>query len=290
MSCRQFCNSVQSILGNPHIHRGRGLARHLHWQIRKALNLFPYEQTISRSRIIAHHGRCGVSALINSQGLYDYNNMRLVQRLLRDGGVFFDIGANIGSYSLVASEQTAALVYAFEPHPVTFRMLQENIDLNRRKNVRLFNLALGGSDDEVFLTDEGGSAMNHLTAARAAGTIPVPCMRGDTFCAEQEVVPTCVKIDVEGFEYDVLSGFGPRLRSADFLLIELNGLSDERSRGAAAIQGFLTDHGFRGPWRCDFDARILSPDRHVNTKDSLYVSDASAPALEAMGFRFKDLR
>ena len=127
MGLLQFANSLKSILGNPHINRGKGVARHLHWQYLKAFNRFPLELDISRSRIIAAHRYCGVSALIYSQRLYNYNNMRLLQMLLEDGGSFLDIGANIGSFSLIASEQEKAQVYAFEPHPDTFRLLQRNV-------------------------------------------------------------------------------------------------------------------------------------------------------------------
>lgn len=272
MSLSQFFNSVRSILANTHINRARGVAKHFYWQGRKALNAFPFEQTISTSRVIAHHKRCGVSALINSQGIYNYNNMKLLQYLLQEGGTFFDVGANIGSYSLVASEQPKASVFAFEPHPVTFRMLKENIELNRRDNVRSFNIALGDMDGDVFLTDDQGSAVNHLVNARFPKTISVECKRGETICRAENVAPTYMKIDVEGFEYQVLVGFGPWLQKVDILFIEINGLSDERSHGENAIHRFLIESGFKGPLYCDFDVRTFSPDRNVNREDCLYLS------------------
>lgn len=83
MGVKQFVNSIERIVCNRQINRGYGLAKHFEWQVRKLLDSFPFEQRISRSRIIAAHRRCGVSALINSQGMYDYNNMHLIQSLLR---------------------------------------------------------------------------------------------------------------------------------------------------------------------------------------------------------------
>ena len=88
MGLRQFANSLENILGNPHINRREGIIRHLHWQYLKAFDRFPVELDISHSRIVAAHKRCGVSALIYSQGLYNYNNMRLLQMLLKTGAVF----------------------------------------------------------------------------------------------------------------------------------------------------------------------------------------------------------
>src|SRR5574337_1157409 len=162
MSLKQFVNSMERILANPHIDKKQGIVRHLQWQGRKLLNLFPLEQRISRSRIIASHRRCSVSALINSQGLYDYNNMKFVGELLRGGGTFIDIGANIGSYTLIGSEGREARVYSFEPHPVTFQLLCKNVELNQRSNVTLYNAALGSSEGEAFLTDRSGSSVNYL--------------------------------------------------------------------------------------------------------------------------------
>lgn len=283
MSMRQFANSIRSILRNSHISRGRGVARHLHWQYRKALNRFPFEQTISESRIIAGHKRCGVSALIYSQGLYDHNNMNLVRLLLRNGGVLFDVGANIGTYTLVASESARARVFAFEPHPRTFALLTANVELNGRENVTLVNAALSDKSGWVLLTDDPGSAVNHLMPAEAHDAIPVECLRADEVCARYGVAPTIAKVDVEGFEYGVLAGFGACRRSLDALLIETNGLSDERSTGQAGIHGLLSSEGFVGPLWCDFDSKTLRRTR-PHAEDSLYLSERFLTAVDTHGF------
>ena len=275
MGLQQFANSISRILNNQHINRGRGIVRHLQWQGRKVFNLFPFEQRISRSRIIASHRRCGVSALINIDGLYDYNNMNLIQELLRAGGTFIDIGANIGSYTLIASEANAARVHAFEPHPSTFQMLRTNVELNLRSNVTLHNVALGSLEGEVFLTDRSGSPINHIVPGRRqpTGTIAVPCHRMDKLCQTAEITPQIVKLDVEGFEYDVLLGFGDLLSSIQVLMIEMNGLSDERSHGQQEIHSLLQSKGFSGPWICRFDQRQMLPATTRNSEDSLYVTD-----------------
>lgn len=274
MSLKQFANSIGRILSNHHIDRGRGVVRHLQWQRRKAFNLFPFEQRISQSRIIASHRGCGVSALINSHGLYDYNNMNLIQDLLRSGGTFVDIGANIGSYTLIASESNAARVQAFEPHPSTFQLLRKNLELNQRSNVTLHNVALGSSEGEVFLTDQSGSPINHIVQGthQPAGTIAVPCHRMDRLCQATKITPQIVKIDVEGFEYDVLLGFGDFLSSVQILMIEMNGLADARSHGQQEIHSLLISRGFTGPWMCRFDQRQLFPVTARIGEDCLYVS------------------
>ena len=288
MGLKQFATSVHLILGNPHISRGHALGRHLIWQSKKLFNLFPFEQSISRSAIIAPHRRCGVSALIYSQGLYDYNNMRLIQHLLKSGGTFMDIGGNIGSYALVASEQNLAKIHVFEPHPDTFRLLQRNIEMNHRSNVSLHNVALGSSEGEVCLTDQSGSSENYIVAGgpQLMGTIAVPCRRMDTLCRDFKISPQIVKLDVEGFEYDVLQGFGTELSSVQILMIEMNGLSDERSHGQHEIHSLLTSAGMTGPWQCQFDEHQLLPLRCRSREDSLYVSSSFRQQAPSIGLTF----
>jgi FkbM family methyltransferase len=269
---RQFANSVASILRNRHIDRHRAIARHMRWQYLKALDRFPLEQPFSRSRIIAAHRRCGVSALINSQGLYDYDNMNLLHLMLADGGTYFDVGANIGSYTLLASEHPLVRAVAFEPHPKTCALLRANVDLNRRANVLVVNAALGSRDALMALTDAAGSAVNHRVADGSPNSIPVQCLRADTFCAAHGLQPRFVKLDVEGFEHDVLVGFGDYLRAVDLLLIEMNGLSDARAVSHAETHALLIANDLRGPFRFEFDTRSFYPNDGPAAQDSVYLS------------------
>ena len=284
MGFHQFANSLHQIVTNPYVPMGQGLLKHAHWQVRKAFNWFPFEQEIGSSRIVAAHRRCAVSALINSQGLYDYNNMRLLQWLLRDGGTFFDIGANIGSYTLVASEQGRARVIAFEPHPTTAKFLMENVRLNGRQNVTVCPMALGRHDGVVRLTDHAGSSINHSVMQDDGRTVEVPCGRVDTFCRERGLVPEYVKLDVEGFEFDVLTGFGPLLHSVDLVLIECNGLSDQRSVGASAIHNLLITDEMSGPYRCLFGKTTLLAHAGLSREDAIYLREPIRARLQACGW------
>jgi len=284
MGFAQLINSLQQIVDNPYVPTGQGLLKHAHWQVRKAFNWFPFEQRIAGSRIVASHRYCGVSALINSQGLYDYNNMRLLQWLFRDGGTFFDIGANIGSYTLVASEQGNAQVVAFEPHPTTVTLLSENVRLNGRKNVTVCPLALGQRDGSLWLTDCAGSSINHSVTQGDGRTVEVPCRRGDTFCGERGLTPQYVKVDVEGFEFDVLTGFGAQLHCVELLLIEWIGLSEQRSVGSQAIHALLAEYGLSGPYRCLFEKNALLAHAGASREDAIYLRETVRARLQASGW------
>jgi len=284
MGFGQLFNSIRQIVENPYVPTGQGFAKHTHWQLRKAFNRFPFEQSLAGSRIVASHRNCAVSALINNQGLYDYNNMRLLQWLLRDGGTFFDIGANIGPYALVASEQQKAQVFAFEPHPATASLLSDNVRLNGRQNVTVCQMALGQSDGIIRLTDDAGSSENYAVAGNGAGTVAVPCRRGEAFCRERGVFPQYVKVDVEGFEFEVLLGFGAILSRVEFLLIECNGLADARSAGARAIHELLMAGGLRGPYRCNMKDRVLLAHAGLSREDAIYLREPVCKTLREHGW------
>jgi FkbM family methyltransferase len=289
MPLAQFINSVYRIHKNARINTLRGIYKHLLWQFRKAFNLFPVELRLSSSRIIASDKNCGVSALINSQGMYDYNNMTLIKILLKDGGCLFDIGANIGSYTLIAAEQSKAQVVSFEPHPRTFSKLNDNVQLNSLGNVRLVNSAVGSENSNVFMSDTAGSAMNSIQPGPAENAIEVPCVRIETFCAEHDTRPDFIKMDIEGFEYDALRGFGELLSQAKLIFIEQNGLANLRSKGDVEINQLLRSMGFQGPYKVDTDNRVFHRECDVSIEDSIFVKGGYCQGLKDIyGFSFRD--
>jgi len=283
MPLRQLLNSLHQITVNPHIDPLVGISRHLVWQFRKLFNLFPVELKLSESRLIATHKNCGVSALVNNQGLYDFNNMTLIKTLLQEGGIFLDIGANIGSYTLIASEQPLATVHSLEPHPVTFQYLQNNVAINNRANVFLYNLAAGQENNRIFMTDRPGSAFNRIVDHNQAEAIPVQSVRMHDFCQQQGISPDIVKIDVEGFELNVLSGFGPLLGRIKLLLLELR--REDSGHSAKAVITLLRSAGLGGPLFYDHLKRSFQS-MPISSEDSVFVNESYQEELSLRGFTF----
>ncbi|MHC5077365.1 MAG: FkbM family methyltransferase, partial [Planctomycetota bacterium] len=167
---------------------------------------------LSESLIIAEQPS-GVYALVNSMGVYDYNNMNLIKLLLKrkPGSVFFDVGANVGTYSVVASEVHEAKVVSLEPHPATYSELKKNIELNKRKNVLMLNLAASDSNGVLRFTNFGNSdsPLNKIVGPDETtnNVLKVEGKTLDQICEDINVVPNIIKIDVEGQEPKVLDGF-----------------------------------------------------------------------------------
>lgn len=143
---------------------------------------------------------------------FEEKSKDLILRLVKKGDVIFDIGANIGDYSLPLSAAVGSggAVFAYEPVRRAFRVLAKNIEANRIGNVRVNEIAVGDVDGrcEIYCDSSnfgGNSLMAEATTDRGA-TLNVPITRLDTVCAANQIVPDLVKVDVQGAELRVLAG------------------------------------------------------------------------------------
>jgi FkbM family methyltransferase len=125
-----------------------------------------------------------------------------------DGWTVIDIGAGIGDFSLYAAlGHPTNKVYAFEPFPESFGLLEKNLQLNRATNVHPFPEAIGGRTGELALDISSGEPLQYSTqGAVDEGTrLTVPCLSlKDAF--ERLSLAHCnlLKLDCEGAEYDIL--------------------------------------------------------------------------------------
>lgn len=143
---------------------------------------------------------------------------------LKDGGTMFDIGANFGYYACMvgASLNQSCSVYAFEPVPSTYIKLCKHIQMNKLRD-RVHPIAAGLSNSESTGTlnvPAGNSGASYFTSD--VGEIPLTTL--DHFCEQHQVGSIDVmKIDVEGFELNVLQGGSTMLaKSHPVILIEIN--------------------------------------------------------------------
>jgi FkbM family methyltransferase len=146
-------------------------------------------------------------------GSYEKDKQRLFEAEVKPGSIVYDIGANAGFYTLLASELVGAhgRVFAFEPLPRNIRFLNEHLRLNQVINVDVIEAAVSDRSGETLFDDSAGSAMGHLTEQ---GKLKVRIVKIDDLVAAGEVTPPdCLKIDVEGAEAQVLSGAQSTLKN-----------------------------------------------------------------------------
>ncbi len=143
---------------------------------------------------------------------YNLEELEFLRAHVPAGGVFVDVGANVGTYAMVLARHVGASgkVIAIEPHPVTHARLAFNRSASGFTQVLLVAAAAGPSDGELMIETDGGNlgASHIVTGARADNAIKVPSLRLQRVLDDAGVEHVdALKIDVEGFEDRVLTTF-----------------------------------------------------------------------------------
>lgn len=147
--------------------------------------------------------------------------------ILKEGDVVLDIGANIGYYALAEAKLVGETgkVYAIEPVASNFQLLQKNVNLNKFSNVETFQYAVG---DKNEMADIFVSNMSNLCAVNkdaVGGEIvevqPVSMITIDEFIKDKKT-PKLIRMDVEGYEYEILKGMKDTLKEDIKILMELH--------------------------------------------------------------------
>jgi FkbM family methyltransferase len=127
-------------------------------------------------------------------------------RVARNRRCLLDVGALNGTFSLVFTTREGTEALAVEPSPLALPGLRTNCRWNPRHNVRIFAGALGAAEALVRMRHDGP----HFIGADLVPHGPEPTMvkvvAGDDLLADQRFAPDIIKIDVEGYEHEVLSG------------------------------------------------------------------------------------
>jgi FkbM family methyltransferase len=205
--------------------------------------------------------KIGVIGLINRlrpASPYERRVLAVLTGAVKPGDVVWDVGANVGLYSEQFCQWVGedGFVVAFEPWAEGCERIRER--LPDCQWLRVENIALGEADTTGRLVFGTMSVENHIETEAdrlngMMGSIPVVVCRGDTICNRLGKIPNVVKVDVEGYEEEVLEGMGGMLASPVLrgIMVEVHFLKlEKRGRLTAPnhIQQLLEDKGFRTRW------------------------------------------
>ena len=175
----------------------------------------------------------------------------LIYRLLRPGDIWIDVGANIGLVSLCAVSRIGqhGRGFAFEPHPFAYQRLERHVSMNRIQCLRCANVALGSENKTALLTMRPHLGQSSLIGVhdQALETITVPVMRGDDVLSLPGGEVALLKVDVEGYELEVLRGLvGVLDRRNTGVIVEVidSNLRVAGTSGMDLLQ-FLSDREFK---------------------------------------------
>jgi FkbM family methyltransferase len=187
-------------------------------------------------------------------GCYEPLNTYRFKRVLQRGMVVVDVGANIGYFTLLAASLVGeeGQVFAIEPWPANFAVLQQSIARNALRHVRAFPFGLGATEGLGHVSQADQRVFNNRTATMAGdeGTGTPVAVRTLDHCISEWHLDRIdlLKIDVDGYETQILEGASNALRSGVVrnIIIELNEFWLQRTNSSsAAVRATLRSAGFR---------------------------------------------
>ena len=186
-----------------------------------------------------------IENVIYERGVYELGTVSVLQDFLKTGDTFVDVGANIGWLSLVGANQVGEKgnVLAFEPVPSTFDILKSNKEINNFTQITLNQFALGNKEENVTIYPEkenrgGASILNH----QKNEGVKIDVKRLDNLQIDSKI--DVIKIDVEGFELDVLKGTAETIKKDKPKLIIEHSIDRNNTAEQFEIYNWLMDLGF----------------------------------------------
>ncbi len=218
--------TLSLLLSHP-LTRGRPLSaiyRLVRWQIESRFKQHVQFNWIEGAKLIVRNGMTGATGNIYC-GLHEFSDMAFLLHFLRPGDLFVDVGANIGSYTILASHVCGADTIAIEPDPETMKSLKRNIAANGLETkVTPVETAIGSKAGEARFT-VGRDTINHITDGTEENVRIVKLQCLDDLLQGKE--PSFIKIDVEGFEVEVMAGAERVLMAKSLVAIETEGRQPE---------------------------------------------------------------
>lgn len=266
---------MRDIAAGP-LHRGSALAatlRYLRLQRVRGTGTYPMVPYVGGAVLAWPAGASSVD-MQAKYGLGEPYDMGFSLHLLRPDDLFCDVGANAGVYTVLASKAVGARSVSFEPVPRTFSLLMQNVwanDIGALVDAR--QCGVGREPGALHFTSDLWS-FNHVAERDAAGAVEVPVVTLDQ--ALDGRVPRLIKIDVEGFEGEVVAGARRTLSDPSCAAVIMELVTAVQRYGATreGIAGEMRALGFTPCWYDPFTRTFSDPGERARFRyNQIFVRD-----------------
>lgn len=273
-------NTIKFITEHP-LNRGKTLSalfRFLRWQVgsRLARGDVVYDW-VNGAKFWVRTGETGLTGNIYT-GLHEFPDMAFLLHYLRAEDLFIDVGANVGSYTILACSAIGARGVAFEPVPSVYQRLVENICLNDLEgSVQCVNKGVGQRQGKIEFTGDRDTT-NHVLASGEPCDHKVAVEVVSLDAALGGESPSLIKIDVEGYEAPVLDGAQDLLaaESLKAVIMELNGSGRRYGFDEDRILERMGEYGFGTYAYEPFSRELINLEgKNVNAGNTLFLRNVS---------------
>lgn len=173
-------------------------------------------------------------------GTYEFDKQMLFQEYVKPGMVVYDIGANVGFYTLLSSVLTgnSGKVFAFEPVSRNLSYISKHLELNKINNTVVIDKAVSDEIKKLKFTFSSNPSMGHFSEN---GEIEVETISLDEFVKQGNPPPDLMKMDIEGAEFAALNGAREILKEKNPIIF-LATHSDETKKKCLEL---LKEFGYR---------------------------------------------
>ncbi|HCN04581.1 MAG TPA: hypothetical protein DIS79_03090 [Bacteroidetes bacterium] len=207
-------------------------------------------------------------------GAYELPTVKLIRNTFQGESSFLDIGAQMGYITLEAAvANKRGHVFAFEPEPANFTRLIDNISINSINSIRTYNTALGATtgDLDLYLAEANSGAHSAFqsNANVSEKKVRVPMRTLDSIVEQDSIKDiSMIKLDVEGYELEVLRGATQVLRQhKPMLIVELNDeIQQAAGSSSSGVKQLLGSFGYQPHYILE-DGRIgdiVGATNHLN--------------------------
>jgi FkbM family methyltransferase len=238
--------------------RTRALKRWLYWQIGSRLVTGPVIiDFVNDSRLAVRTGMTGATQNIYC-GLQEFEEMGFLLHYLSKDDLFVDIGANVGTYTVLSSACIGARTIAVEPIPSSFRALEENITINKIQDiVEPKNIGVGNKPGFIKFTTTLDT-VNHVVEESDRSDNIVKCKVDTIDSILCNNLPNLIKVDIEGYELAVIEGAQRTLQnqSIEAIIIEINGNGMRYGYKDLDVYNKLIGYGFTATRYSPFERKL----------------------------------
>lgn len=240
-------SSLNYLLNTPYnkLHPISALARFFEWKIIKFLKLNNYKKRIWGNNFLILNNDSVQSMWLMYNYIIDWEEFNLIKSIVKKEDICFDIGANNGYYSVWFS--LYGFVHSFEPNEKSFNRLLQNINVNKIENVEANNFGIGGEKGVAKFT-LNKDIQNHILIGKTnIDSVEIRIDTVDNYLLENNIERIkFLKIDVEGFEFDVLLGAQNALKNKKIEIIQLEINNSIVNSGHTEIEliDFLKAYGY----------------------------------------------
>ena len=260
MKIKKIIKRYQQFVGHPLVQNPLiGLIKYIYINLK--IRFYNKPIKIKWLNNLRYYLSLGDSGIIGNYYFFinDYQESIFLIHYLTDKDLFIDVGSNHGHYTMISSGICDSKSISIEPVKKTFDRLKINIELNKLKNVRLHNIGISDSESELFISNNMGAMNRIINKVLDDNCELIQVSTLDKLLTLEKNI-SVIKIDVEGYEKQVLLGGKETLKNPNLniIIIELNDSNLQYDYNENEIISILKENRF-SPYKYIYPENILVP-------------------------------